>query len=81
MKKNPGMTLLEVDDLCLAAISEHFRCDKDALHYGDCAHEHKDDNLCNFMDSFTPELTKIHRSVKKITQSSAPYGAYHGAMM
>lgn len=80
-KITPYMTLLEVDDLCLAAISDHFRCDRDAKHYGDCAHEHNDPNLCNFMDSFGEELTKIHRAVKSFKQTSTPYGQYHGGMM
>jgi hypothetical protein len=81
-KRNPGMTLLEVDDLCLAAINSHFRCDRDANHYGDCAHEHNDPNLCNFMASFGEELAKIHRSVSTLTQTpQQPYTGWHGGMM
>ena len=63
-KKHPYLQLLEVDDLCLAALGDYFRCDRDANHLGKCAHYHSDTTLCNWLDSFTDDLTKKHQKIK-----------------
>lgn len=63
-KKHPDLPLIAVDDLCLASLGEYFRCDKDANHQGLCSHTHVDEQLCNWLDSFTDDLTQKHRKVK-----------------
>jgi hypothetical protein len=45
-KKLPQLPLIELDHLCLAALSDLFRCDRDANHPGNCNHSHEDELLC-----------------------------------
>jgi hypothetical protein len=73
------MPIIEVDDLCLAYLSPHFRCDKEGGHYTDCAHTHSDPKLCKYMDSFGEDLKKIHHQVKSFDK--APQPTWHGGMM
>ena len=63
MKKNFDLKLIEVDSLCLGAITKVIRCDDDLMHYGNCSHKHTEPLLCNWMESFGEELEKQHQKM------------------